>query len=325
MVLTTDYCIGEKMKNIAFWDHGLKETGTTTALFDYAYFNQELLGNKSFVFFERRNPRSNSAVIKNFEKAFPTIGLDHFDEVDRYIADYNISHIYIAKSGEDTQRQSKIAKNCIHCVFDVSNPHGHVYASLSSHVRGYNSSIPVVPYMINLPDNSHNMRERLAIPENATVFGGYGGKRSFNIEYVKDTVIELAGSHRDMYFLFANFVPFCSEQHNVCFLPTITDLEEKVNFINTCDAMLWARRLGETFGLAIGEFSSKNKPIIACKVGYTAHVEYLGDNALWYDANSLRNILTEFRPSEERNKDWNNYRDFTPEKVMAIFNEVFLE
>lgn len=41
---------------------------------------------------------------------------------------------------------------------------------------------------------------------------------------------------------------------------------EKTTFINTCDAMLWARHDGETFGLAIGEFSSKNKPVIYAKV-----------------------------------------------------------
>ena len=105
----------------------------------------------------------------------------------------------------------------------------------------------------------------------------------------------------------------------------ITDLEEKVKFINTTDAMLWARRDGETFGIAIGEFSTKNKPIIAMKIGDLAHYRILGDNAFWYnDENSLCNILLNFNPEIEKNKDWNAYTEYTPENVMNVFNKTFL-
>ena len=37
---------------------------------------------------------------------------------------------------------------------------------------------------------------------------------------------------------------------------------EKEAFYRTCDAMLHARRDGETFGLAVAEFSVRNKPVI---------------------------------------------------------------
>ena len=37
--------------NIAFWDNGLCERGTTTALFDYAFYNQKILNNKSYIFY----------------------------------------------------------------------------------------------------------------------------------------------------------------------------------------------------------------------------------------------------------------------------------
>ena len=36
---------------------------------------------------------------------------------------------------------------------------------------------------------------------------------------------------------------------------------QKVKFINTCNAMLHARSLGESFGLSCAEFAIKNKPI----------------------------------------------------------------
>ena len=40
------------------------------------------------------------------------------------------------------------------------------------------------------------------------------------------------------------------------------------------------------------EFSSKNKPVIAMKIGSLSHVHLLGDKAIWYnDTNTLHNIL----------------------------------
>jgi hypothetical protein len=39
------------------------------------------------------------------------------------------------------------------------------------------------------------------------------------------------------------------------FLPGSADLDYKVQFINTCDGMIHARGIGESFGLAYGEFS----------------------------------------------------------------------
>ena len=102
-------------------------------------------------------------------------------------------------------------------------------------------------------------------------------------------------------------------------------LDEKVKFINTTDAMLWARQDGETFGISIGEFSTKNKPVIAMKIGDIAHVYLLVDKAIWYnDSNSLYNILLNFNPEVERIKDWNAYKNFTPEKVMETFKKVYL-
>ena len=90
--------------------------------------------------------------------------------------------------------------------------------------------------------------------------------------------------------------------------------------------MLWARKDGETFGQSIAEFSSINKPVIAMKIGDIAHVKLLGDKAIWYsNKNDLTNILLNFNPEIESKKDWNAYRDYTPEKIMKIFNDIFLE
>ena len=238
---------------------------------------------------------------------------------------YKITHIYIIKWGKLDTRISKVAKNCIHCVFDCSHPHGDIYASISPWVEGNDGKFPVVPHMINLPKHNRNMRQKLNIPLGATVFGGYGGRINFSIKFVQKVVYNMAKKYSHIYFLFANFNKFCADLPNIIHLPMITDLEEKVEFINTIDANLWARQDGEVMSLSMGEFSTLNKPIIAMKIGYRGHVQLLGDKAIWYsNENDLTEILLNFNPEIERKKDWNAYKDYTPEKVMDIFQKEFL-
>jgi hypothetical protein len=312
--------------NIAFWDNQLCERGTTVSLFDYAYYNQTLLKNKSFIFYDKNRPENDARIIAKFQAHFVVQETDDFQDIDTYLKLYNITHIYIIKYGHKDSRLSQVAKNCIHCVFDCSQPHGEVYSSISPWVRGNNGKYPVVPHMINLPATTATLREELNIPANAIVFGGYGGRTSFSIEFVYKVIYYVAFWHPHIYFLFANFPIFCPALKNVIHLPTLTDLDKKARFINTADAMLWARRDGETFGIAIGEFSSKNKPVIAMKTGDLAHAHLLGEKALWYhDENTLKSILLNFNPVVEREKDWNAYTDYTPEKVMQQFKAIYLD
>ncbi|MEM7561567.1 MAG: hypothetical protein AAF353_00815 [Pseudomonadota bacterium] len=311
------------MKHIGFWDHGLKLTGTTTALYDYAHFNETILGNRSYVFYENGNHRNHRSIIDRFNNRFLTYGVDHFDETDDLIARHGITHLYIIKSGQDLERQSRVAKNCIHCVFQCGNPHGDVYAAVSPYIADYNGTVPVVPHIVHLPESNDSMRAELGIPDNAVVFGGYGGRHAFDIDYVKETVHEVAAKHDHIHFLFANFEPFGQPRRNVHFLPAVVS-NQKAPFINTCDAMLWARQMGETFGLAIAEFSLLNKPVFACKIGYQAHVKLLGDNAIWYTRETLFDQLVRFDPQAAREKDWNNYRSYSPQRVMKKFDRVFL-
>ena len=312
--------------NIAFWDNQLCERGTSLGLYNYAYYNQTLLKNKSYIFYDKNNRTNNSEIIKKFKKLFIVHETDNFKEVDDYLLQYNITHILIIKSGEIDSRLSKVAKNCIQCVFNCTQPHGEVFCSISPWVYGNNGKYSVIPRIITLPKHSINMRKQLKIPENAIVYGGYGGKDSFSIPLVHKVVYNIAKDNPNIYFLFANFNQFCPQINNIIHIPIIINSDKKVEFINTCDAMLWARIDGETFGQAIAEFSINNKPVIASKIGDLCHVKYLGDKAKWYtNEKDLKEILLNFNPEIESKKDWNAYRNFTPEKVMKIFNDVFLE
>ncbi len=310
--------------NIGFWSNQLGERGTEVSLFDYAFYNQTLLGNTSFIFYHKHSPFNNNEIIQKFQQYFTVIPLQNFDEIDSFIQSHQITHLYIIKYGLFDNQLSKIAKNCVHCVFDCTQPHGDIYSTISSHVHGYNNHIPIVPHIIDLPNHNRNMRELLNIPSNAIVFGGYGGKDSFDIPFVHQTIYDIAYHHSNIYFIFANFYPFCASLPNILHLPAIIEKEKKTEFINTCDAMIWGRRDGETFGLAIGEFSSMNKPVICMDIGHRCHIDILKEKGIYYtNDKDLQEIIVNFKPDKE--KDWNAYRDYMPEKVIDIFRKIYLD
>jgi hypothetical protein len=178
--------------------------------------------------------------------------------------------------------------------------------------------------MVDLPDVEGNLRKELSIPENAIVFGRHGGVETFDISFVKKIVRKKIRYRRNIYFLFMYTNKFI-DHPQVIHLDGNQDLEYKVKFINTCDAMLHARKVGETFGLAVAEFSLRNKPVITFGGSQkeSAHLHMLGDKSLkYYRKQDLSNLIDSFRP--EPNKDWNAYRDYNPENVMNIFKNVFL-
>ena len=93
----------------------------------------------------------------------------------------------------------------VHAVFEAYEPHGDVYAAISSWVatrRG--SGVPVVPYLVHLPEEHGELREPLGIPADATVLGRHGAFNSFNIEFAKAAVIEALQRREDLWFVFLN-------------------------------------------------------------------------------------------------------------------------
>jgi hypothetical protein len=89
--------------------------------------------------------------------------------------------------------------------------------------------------------------------------------------------------------------------------------------------MIHARQEGESFGLSIGEFSTCNKPVITSKSCIdNAHVNILKNKGIYYLCKeSLDFILQNCRQIIKSRTDNNAYIEYTPEKVMKIFNTVF--
>ena len=325
------------MKVIGFFARHFLERGTDVATYDYANYNEQLLGNKSIIICFSKSKRTilgwpiEDVTYDKFKSRFDIIELDDIKDITTHIKSLNISFfhtlVYGTKADEYEFNNKDIWLDCKtikHCVFDTTSLESDYHCAISPYLNHkYNTNINILPHCVFLPDTNINFRKELNIPEDATVFGGYGGKGSFNIEYVHQIIYLIAQQNLNIYFLFANFPKFCPDHPNIIHLPVILDPIEKTKFINTCDAMIWARSDGETFGLSIAEFSIRNKPIIATKIGDLAHVLLLKDSALWYTSyEDLFYIIVNFNKKQASLNDWNFYKEYTPDKVMAIFKNI---
>ena len=314
------------MVKIAFHDNQLCERGTTISLYDYALYNRTILGNESIIFYDGLDKRNVPEVIEKFKKEFKLFPYNNWNEVDGILQREGVDIIYLQKAGEWDGKMSKIKKNIIHCVFNTSYSHGNVYGRISGCFG--NNNFPVVNYMVNLPNVDENMRNQLNIPEEAVVYGRHGGMTQFDIKFVYPVIDKLTDENKNVYFIFVNTDVFCKRKNNIIHLNKIIDLNEKTRFINSCDAMIHARAMGETFGAAVSEFSVRNKPIITCRIGDVEHINILKDKCFIYDdANALTTIFDYFNNNirEIRSKDWNAYSIYTPENIMNDFNEKFIK
>jgi len=312
-------------KTIAFYTNQLCERGTTVAVYDYAHHNETYLGNKSIIIFGN-SELNNDKVIDNFKNRFVCYKVDALSEIEQVIQDNNISHFYKICYGT---RDNITPKNCIiltHAVFAIE-PHSNKYAIVSHFLNKKNkTNIQVVPHMIDMPICNEHMRHELNIPDDATVFGRYGGYDTFNIQFVHIIISKIVKEKPNYYFIFLNTMPFYLHPQ-IIYLDKKVNKYDKAKFINSCNAMIHGRVEGETFGLSIGEFCFYNKPIITCISSIdNAHLDILKEKAIIYnDHIELYVILLNINDIIKRTNNWNGYKEYTPTKVMDIFNDVFLK
>jgi hypothetical protein len=318
-------------KKIGF-DAGLMSLrGTHIAIFDYALQNQEILGNESIIFYDRRSEHSQPSVFQKFKQEFRLIPYEQFNDIQSMTQLRLIEAMYLIKSGERDDYMLSGVPNLMHAVFPqkIQEMHADIYAYVSKWLSDEcsNGKIPYVPHMINLPVVGGSLRTSLGISESATVFACYGGGDSFNLGFVKKVIAEVASVDKKVYFLFMNIEPFI-DHSQIIFLPGNSDPLFKSSFINSCDAMIHARGIGESFGLACGEFSIHNKPVITYALSpQRNHIDVLGPKAILYKGpNELKRIFSDFDKTWYQSQDWNCYsEEFSPAAVMKKFASVFLD
>lgn len=311
---------------VIFQTPKLDVRGTCVALYDYAHYNETLLGNKSVIAVPE-GADDNPDVIRKFSNRFEIIRYTDIPDLERKVDDGDV--LYTIKYGHRNETVSDKFWTVVHCVFDLSQPHGDVYAAVSKQLAAKFGWDKFVPHMIGMRPSrtGENLRAELSIPETARVFGRHGGMDTFDLEIAMRAIHRVLQDCPDTHFVFVNTCRFTNHPR-VHYLPKIVDLDEKNRFINTCDAMIHAQSLGETFGISIGEFSVNNKPVVTYggPVMNDNYKEILKDKAIYYhNEQECYSILKDFRKEDYTNRDINCYKDYTPEVVMKIFDEVFLQ
>lgn len=254
---------------------------------------------------------------------------EHISDINRIIKEQHVDILYIIKGGRQSDGIiTNACKTIIHSVFHTDDPHGTIYCPISDFLnKQYNTNFLVLPHIVRVYPTTEDLRCELNIPKNATIFGTMSGHDAFDIDYVRKAVISLSEDSRfnNIYFVFLNIDQFYKPSNRLIFLPGTVNMEYKRKFINTCDAMLYGRRDGETFGLSCGEFAICDKPIIAMNPNlppsrFSAnHIDTLkSDIIIHHNIGELIQILTNW---DKYNKDVSNngYKQYTPENVMRTF------
>jgi hypothetical protein len=322
------------MKMIIFFHTpNLNFRGSCVAIYDYAYYNQTLLNNKSIIITDYNQKHTNDKIaFKWFTNNFPILSYKNKHELETLLIKHNCDIFYAIKYGNNDNIFFDNIFTVVHCVFDMLEPHGDVYAGVSkSLTTKFGSYYPFVPHMISISTKNKQIlrkqfRKKYNILDTDIVYSRHGGIDTFNLEFAKTIISQIVRERNDIYFIFLN-APVWDNHKQIIYLEPTTDSLEKRKFINGCDAMIVPETMGHTFGLSIGEFSILNKPIICYngRVWNTSHLDILGDKGIYFDnPELLYSILNNFDKNNYINKNLNAYSEYTPDKVMKQFQDVFL-
>jgi hypothetical protein len=319
---------------LGFHTKQLTQRGTEVALFDYALGAKERLGHEVRIFVPATSDRIVPEVARHFEDQFELVLYDTPESI-------SCDALYVIKRGRPGRITGRLPE-LNHAFIDASEPHGHRFAAVSDWVArtaAWSVGVPgwrsvrvpkprkpaVVPHIVTLPDVRGDLRDELGIPDDAVVFGRHGGIGTFSVDFVRDAIRAAVDERNDVWFLLINVEQF-HENPRIVHLPPTSDRAEIRRFINTCDYMVHAYHLGETFGLAPAEFAYVGAPVITyVDAPRKAHLDLLpGDLLLGY--RTYDDLLRHLRSLGRRAAPLpsNIAESYSVERVMKRFHDVFL-
>jgi len=314
--------------NVAFHSNSMSLRGSENALWDYANFNETILGNHSVICHPAELENAENPTFAKWKARFPLVPYRTKAELSSKLKANGVDILYQIKPGPFDGFIILGVKNCIHSMFLSDEFHGDCFAYVSRWasrvMTGREESF--VPHFVPQLESKVGLRESLGISTKARVFGRHGGWDTFNIPFARKTVAQHARQNPEDHFVFLNTEPIRETESlaNVHYLGATANPEEKARFLATCDAMLHARLHGETFGLAVGEFAVLGKPVITfADSRERAHLEMLGRQSLQYrHADELIKILRDFRPHRTQGTEYEIFNE--PKIVMELFQNRFL-
>jgi hypothetical protein len=304
----------------------LDHRGNSTVVYDYATALKNILGYEATIVSSKKKSTHPTDRFADFGVHF----YDEMSEIAGIVEKEKIDVLYMARAGNNNEFTPTNCKTAIHAIFDMREPHGNVYAGVSEWLAKFFNKELWVPHIIDVQKTNETLHDRLGIPKNDFIVGRLGGYDQFDIPFVHATISKILEERNDFWAIFLNTKPFI-DHPRVRFESFNPDPLYKNKFINTCDAMLHARSDGETFGLAVAEFSAMNKPIITYDAPYwwymRAHLDMLGEKAIVYhDPDELMTYLRDISKDYVKDVEWDCYSvKFSPKNVIEKFNTIFIK
>jgi hypothetical protein len=304
----------------------LDHRGNSTVVYDYATALKNILGYEATIVSSKKKSTHPTDRFADFGVHF----YDEMSEIAGIVEKEKIDVLYMARAGNNNEFTPTNCKTAIHAIFDMREPHGNVYAGVSEWLAKFFNKELWVPHIIDVQKTNETLHDRLGIPKNDFIVGRLGGYDQFDIPFVHATISKILEERNDFWAIFLNTKPFI-DHPRVRFESFNPDPLYKNKFINTCDAMLHARSDGETFGLAVAEFSAMNKPIITYDAPYwwymRAHLDMLGEKAIIYhDSDELMTYLRDISKDYVKDVEWDCYSvKFSPKNVIEKFNTIFIK
>ena len=190
------------MKIVGFHSNELNERGTNVAMFDYAKYNEDILGNKSYIL---SNANADLTALEKFKSRFEVFLYNDFAECTNFAKQKNIEYVYYVKAGDRDGRIIPGCKSCIHAVFQHKDVHGDSYMYISKWLAE-KMELPnnYVPYMVDMPQPTFSFREKLNISEDKIIIGRHGGYTEFDLPFVYSAIHNTLKRRSDVYFVFMN-------------------------------------------------------------------------------------------------------------------------
>jgi hypothetical protein len=192
---------------VAFHTNQLSERGTEVALYDYAHYNETILGNRSIVVTPAAPETCNPGVLARFRERFEVVRYkDPTRLEDEVLIPRGVEVFYCIKRGVPDALDIGKLKFCVHVIFREHKPHGDVYAYVSEWLARKMAGTEGrwVPHIVHKPASEENLRRELGISPDAIVFGRHGGPTTFNIPLARRAMLKVARRRPDIHFVFLN-------------------------------------------------------------------------------------------------------------------------
>lgn len=327
----------------------LTERGTETSTFFLAKTLMNL-GHDIVFSFNQTSRENNLLAVDLFEKNFEIHPYKDFRNEMNYFGK-NFEIAYFVKNRDVDKKSIPRIWNANHVIFSEYLPHGNTYTYISKSCARLSKSIAAhrgsyffkgskafrqgcrnalnfdfVPLMVDMPNPVDVNRSDLGIPEEAFVIVRLGGSMTFDIPWVRSTLVNFLDAHKNAYFLAINTDRF-ADHKRIKHIDTVVDLTAKASYLSASDLFLHARNGGETFGMSIVESLQMGVPVIAFNGGRDKeHINHLDRfRALYHDESSLWNLLMHHLGNSMKSKlapsliDYGN--TYRPQVLLGQYNQ----